>query len=35
MLAVFADGSVRTVAERTSDEDFCALESPSGGEIAR
>jgi prepilin-type N-terminal cleavage/methylation domain-containing protein len=35
MLAAFADGSVRTVAEHTTDEDFCALESPSGGEIAK
>jgi prepilin-type N-terminal cleavage/methylation domain-containing protein len=35
MLAAFADGSVRTVADSTSDEDFCALESPNGGEIAK
>jgi prepilin-type N-terminal cleavage/methylation domain-containing protein len=35
MLAVFADGSVRTVAEGTSDEAFCALETPSGGEVAK
>jgi type II secretory pathway pseudopilin PulG len=35
MLAVFADGSVRPVAEGTSDEDFCAYESPRGGEIAK
>ena len=35
MLAVFADGSVRTVADGTNDEDFCALESPNGGEIAK
>jgi prepilin-type N-terminal cleavage/methylation domain-containing protein len=35
MLAVFADGSVRTVADGTNDEDFCALETPRGGEIAK
>jgi prepilin-type N-terminal cleavage/methylation domain-containing protein len=35
MLAVFADGSVRSVADGTNDEDFCAYESPSGGEIAK
>ncbi|HEY8505852.1 MAG TPA: DUF1559 domain-containing protein [Gemmataceae bacterium] len=35
ILAVFADGSVRTVAEGTNDEDFCALETPRGGEIAK
>jgi prepilin-type N-terminal cleavage/methylation domain-containing protein len=35
MLAVFADGSVRAVADGTNDQDFCALESPRGGEIAK
>jgi len=35
MLACFADGSVRTVFEGTNDEDFCAIESPSLGEVAR
>jgi prepilin-type N-terminal cleavage/methylation domain-containing protein len=35
MLACFADGSVRTVPDGTNDEDFCALESPSMGEIAK
>jgi len=35
MLAVYADGSVRTVAENTNDEDFCAMESPRGGEIVK
>jgi hypothetical protein len=35
MLAAFADGSVRVIAAGTSDEDFCALESPSVGEIAK
>lgn len=32
MLACFADGSVRTVGAQTSDEAFCSLESPAGGE---
>lgn len=35
MLAVFADGSVRTVTEGTNDEDFCAMESPGLGEIVK
>ncbi len=35
ILAAFADGSVRTVTAGTSDEDFCALESPALGEIAK
>jgi prepilin-type N-terminal cleavage/methylation domain-containing protein len=35
MLALFADGSVRMVADGTNDQDFCALESPRGGEIAK
>jgi prepilin-type N-terminal cleavage/methylation domain-containing protein len=35
ILACFADGSVRTVADYTNDEDFCAYESPSMGEIAK
>jgi hypothetical protein len=35
LLAVFADGSVRSVADGTNDQDFCALESPRGGEIAK
>jgi prepilin-type N-terminal cleavage/methylation domain-containing protein len=35
LLAAFADGSVRTVTDGTSDEDFCAYESPGLGEIAK
>jgi prepilin-type N-terminal cleavage/methylation domain-containing protein len=35
MLACFADGSVRMVPEGTNDEDFCAIESPSLGEVAK
>jgi prepilin-type N-terminal cleavage/methylation domain-containing protein len=35
ILACFADGSVRTIAEGTNDEDFCAYESPNMGEIAK
>jgi type II secretory pathway pseudopilin PulG len=35
MLACFGDGSVRLVREGMNDEDFCALESPDLGEVAR
>ncbi len=33
MLACFADGSVRSVTEGTDDQNFCAFESPAGGEV--
>ena len=33
MLACFADGSVRTVPSHTSDQDFCALEGPTDGQV--
>lgn len=35
MLACFSDGSVRLVREATNDEDFCAIESPALGEVAK
>jgi prepilin-type N-terminal cleavage/methylation domain-containing protein len=35
MLACFADGSVRIVPDNTNDEDFCTLESPALGEVAK
>lgn len=33
MLACFADGSVRSITDGTSDQNFCSNESPQGGEI--
>lgn len=33
MLACFADGSVRNVLDGTSDQNFCAMEGPSDGQV--
>jgi prepilin-type N-terminal cleavage/methylation domain-containing protein len=35
MLACFADGSVRSVPDATTDEEFCAIESPNLGEVSK